>query len=72
LMRGHGDVLVGPSLHVAVARSYYTIVNARLQLEAMQLGGSPTYLNEAESRKALPPDNYERAWSFWKKKLKTK
>src|SRR3984957_15799993 len=39
LMRGHGDVAVGPSVKMAVFRAYYTDVNARLQSQAIALGG---------------------------------
>src|SRR6202048_1492993 len=38
LMRGHGDVAVGPSVKMAVFRAYYTDVNARLQARAVSLG----------------------------------
>ena len=39
LMRGHGDVVVGPTVRAAVFRAYYTDVNARLQTQAIALGG---------------------------------
>src|SRR5215470_17575820 len=39
LMRGHGDVAVGPAVKVAVFRAYYADVNARLQTQAVALGG---------------------------------
>ena len=39
LMRGHGAVVVGASLPVVVFRSVYTEMNARLQAQAMALGG---------------------------------
>jgi HCOMODA/2-hydroxy-3-carboxy-muconic semialdehyde decarboxylase len=42
LMRGHGDVTVGPSVKMAVFRAYYTDVNAKLQSQAMALGGEST------------------------------
>ena len=38
-MRGHGDVTVGPNVKIAVFRAYYTDVNARLQAQAIGLGG---------------------------------
>jgi HCOMODA/2-hydroxy-3-carboxy-muconic semialdehyde decarboxylase len=52
LMRGHGDVTVGPSVRVAVFRAYYTDVNARLQSQAMALGGELNYLTPGEGAKA--------------------
>jgi len=42
LMRGHGDVTVGPSVKVAVFRAYYTDVNARLQSQAIGLVATST------------------------------
>ena len=68
LMRGHGAVVVADSLHVVVAKAYYLNVNARLQSEAMQLGGSGvTYLDPEEAKKAA--QTYERSWEFWKSRL---
>lgn len=70
LMRGHGMVLVGPNLHVAVARSYYMNANAQLQIQSVQLGGTSKvhYLDADETMKAGPVDNYERAWAWWKQR----
>ena len=48
LMRGHGNVVVGPSLQHAVFRAIYTEVNARLQTVAIGLGGKVRYLSDAE------------------------
>ena len=66
LMRGHGAVVVADSLHVVVGRAYYMNLNARLQREALQLGGPVTYLESEEARKAAPQDGYERSWALWK------
>jgi len=52
LMRGHGDAVVGPSVKVAVFRAYYTDVNARLQSQAIALGGEVNYLTSAEGAMA--------------------
>lgn len=67
LMRGHGAVVVGPSFPLAVGRSIYLEMNARLQAQAMALGGSVTYLDPEEVRKALL-DGYQRGWELWKRK----
>ena len=68
LMRGHGAAVVATSLHLVVGKSYYLNVNARLQLQAMQLGGQKvTYLNPDEARMAA--QSYERSWDFWKSRL---
>lgn len=68
LLRGHGAAVVAPSLHVVVGRAYYMNMNARLQREALLLGGQVTYLETEEARKAAPQDGYERAWAYWKQR----
>ena len=70
LMRGHGAAIVASSLHVVVARAYYLNLNARLQLQAVQLGGKVTYLDSGESKKAAT--DYERSWDSWKSKVTPK
>lgn len=70
LMRGHGAGIVASSLHVVVARAYYLNLNARLQLQAVQLGGKVTYLDSEESKKAAT--DYERSWDSWKSRVTTK
>jgi len=68
LMRGHGAVAVAPSVRLVVAKAYYLNVNARLQLQAMAIGGSRvTYLSADEARSAT--QTYERSWDFWKSRL---
>jgi HCOMODA/2-hydroxy-3-carboxy-muconic semialdehyde decarboxylase len=68
LMRGHGDVAVGPAVKVAVFRAYYTDVNARLQAQAVALGGEPNYLTPAEGAKADATNLavLDRVWNLWK------
>ncbi len=69
LMRGHGAVVVGASLAQAVGRSIYLELNARLQLQAIQLGGPVTYLDPEEARLATATlADYGRAWELWKRK----
>ena len=56
------------SLHLVVGKSYYLNVNARLQLQAMQLGsGKVMYLDPEEAKRAA--QSYERSWDFWKSRL---
>ena len=69
LMRGHGAVVVGNSLPVAVARSVYLQVDARLQAQAMALGGEITYLDAGEVQKVGGLGGYDRAWDLWKRKV---
>jgi HCOMODA/2-hydroxy-3-carboxy-muconic semialdehyde decarboxylase len=51
LMRGHGAVVVGESLAMAVRRSIYLQMDARLQAQAMALGDHVTYLEPGEVEK---------------------
>ncbi len=69
LMRGHGATIVGASLQQAVFRAVYTQVNARLQQEALVLGGV-NYLTAAEAAKAAAVNDSQvgRAWELWKLK----
>jgi HCOMODA/2-hydroxy-3-carboxy-muconic semialdehyde decarboxylase len=68
LMRGHGDVAVGPSVKVAVFRAYYTDVNARLQAQAIALGGEVSYLSAVEGAKAdaINLMVVDRVWNLWR------
>jgi HCOMODA/2-hydroxy-3-carboxy-muconic semialdehyde decarboxylase len=70
LMRGHGNVVVGPSVQVAVYRAVYTEINARLQAQAIALGGSVTYLEKEEGEKAdvIQQQVVMRPWELWKAK----
>ena len=71
LMRGHGDVTVGPSVKVAVFRAYYTDVNAKLQSQAVALGGEVNYLTPEEGAKA-DAINFvvlDRVWNLWKMRI---
>ncbi len=70
-MRGHGDVTVGPSVKMAVFRAYYTDVNAKLQAQAMALGGEVNYLTPGEGVKA-DKTNFiviDRIWGVWKMRV---
>jgi HCOMODA/2-hydroxy-3-carboxy-muconic semialdehyde decarboxylase len=68
LMRGHGDVAVGPSVKAAVFRAYYTDVNARLQSQAIGLGGEVNYLTPEEGAAAdkINLAVLDRVWNLWK------
>jgi len=71
LMRGHGDVTVGPSVRVAVFRAYYTDVDARLQSQAIALGGEINYLTPGEGAKADAVNLavLDRIWNLWKMRI---
>ena len=69
LMRGHGAVVVGASVPESVARSIYLQMDARLQAQAIALGGDVTYLAPGEVAKTTSSlGGYERAWELWKRK----
>jgi ribulose-5-phosphate 4-epimerase/fuculose-1-phosphate aldolase len=70
LMRGHGAVVVGASLPLVVFRSVYTEMNARLQAQAMALGGPVTYLDDEEARlaEASVGGTVPRPWQLWRRK----
>ena len=68
LMRGHGSVAVGRTVREAVFRAIYVEANAKIQLQAKQLG-DPIFINEGEAlamqahHDADP--SYRRPWEFW-------
>ncbi len=70
LMRGHGAVVVGSSLPLVVFRAVYTEMNARLQAQALALGGPVTYLDDEEARlaEALVGGTVPRPWELWRRK----
>ena len=71
LMRGHGVAVVGQNIKFAVGRSIYLEVNARLQTEALSLGGDITYLSQGEAEayvvEAGESQGYQRPWELWKR-----
>lgn len=75
LMRGHGVAVVGSTIPIAVGRSIYLDLNARIEAQAIGLGGNITYLDPQEAQKMM--DNgenraYERPWELWKAKAMSK
>ncbi len=70
LMRGHGSTVVGSSLEQAVYRAIYAEVNARLQIQATQLG-EVTFLNAREAAKAAGMNDSQlpRAWELWTREI---
>jgi ribulose-5-phosphate 4-epimerase/fuculose-1-phosphate aldolase len=68
LMRGHGDTVVGQSIKHAVFHAIYAEFNARIEADALRLGGKVTFLNEAEASKigAVNDSIVERPWEIWK------
>jgi ribulose-5-phosphate 4-epimerase/fuculose-1-phosphate aldolase len=73
LLRGHGAVIVGPGLHVAVGRAYYMTVDAKAELQAISIsGGRVSYLSPEEADKASDQGGFERGWEYWKSKVEKK
>ncbi|HUK33624.1 MAG TPA: class II aldolase/adducin family protein [Vicinamibacterales bacterium] len=70
LMRGHGAVVVADTIPNVVGRSIYLDLNARIQIQAIALGGPITEISAEEARKYAASDNYSRAWELWKKKAR--
>jgi HCOMODA/2-hydroxy-3-carboxy-muconic semialdehyde decarboxylase len=71
LMRGHGNVVVGDSVKQVVFRAIYTEINAKLQAEALRLGGGDVaFLNAEEAAKATATNNAVllRPWELWKQR----
>jgi len=70
LMRGHGVAVTGASIPFAVGRSIYLEVNATIQLQALSLGGSVTYLDPEEARRVVAAGEntgYSRPWELWRR-----
>jgi ribulose-5-phosphate 4-epimerase/fuculose-1-phosphate aldolase len=73
LMRGHGDVVVGPNVKRATIRAVYTEVDARLQAIALGLGGPVNYVSPEEgAMRDKNPGEEGRAWDGWKEKAMRK
>ena len=75
LMRGHGAVIVGSSLPIAVGRSIYLDSNATLQTTAIALGGPIRYLDPREAGNVMAAGEnggYARGWELWKQQATSK
>lgn len=79
LLRGHGAAIVGSTIPDAVSSAIFTDVNARVQAQAIALGGSSiSYLTQADVPPGNPspqpssppgtPGYYPRSWAVWKAK----
>ncbi|SNT38251.1 HCOMODA/2-hydroxy-3-carboxy-muconic semialdehyde decarboxylase [Noviherbaspirillum humi] len=71
LMRGHGAVVVGESLQIAVGRSVYLEQNARMQFQAELLagpGGKITFMDEKEVAANVVWQEYGRFWNLVRNK----
>jgi HCOMODA/2-hydroxy-3-carboxy-muconic semialdehyde decarboxylase len=67
LMRGHGNVVVGPNVRVATARAVFTDENARMLAVALSLGGPVNYVSPGEGAlRDKEPSDATRSWELWK------
>jgi ribulose-5-phosphate 4-epimerase/fuculose-1-phosphate aldolase len=72
LMRGHGAVVVGESLQVAVGRSVYLEQNARMQFQAEMLAGGQrpiTFMDDKEVAANVAWQDYGRFWNLVRTRL---
>jgi len=69
LMRGHGFTVVGGSLQEAVYNAINTVLNARVEMDAIRLGNI-TYLTEGEAATVskLHNNSLNRSWEVWAKR----
>jgi ribulose-5-phosphate 4-epimerase/fuculose-1-phosphate aldolase len=68
-MRGHGNVVIGTDIQMAVRNAIYTEVNARLQTIAIGIGGPINYISAEEgAARDTSTDDAARAWNLWKRK----
>jgi HCOMODA/2-hydroxy-3-carboxy-muconic semialdehyde decarboxylase len=72
LLRGHGNVVVGPDLRRTVSRAIYTEVNARMLLQAVMLGGPITFIDPEENKliesgrgTQISGHSVDRTWQMW-------
>jgi len=65
LLRGHGDVVVGPTVQRAVLRAIYNLVNARLLATALSFNSPITYISADEAQEPVRLDD---AWEILKRK----
>src|SRR5258707_5891901 len=72
LLRGHGNVVVGPDLRRTVSRAIYTEVNARMLLQAVMLGGPITFIHPEENKliqsgpgSQITGHSVHRTWQMW-------
>ena len=71
LLRAHGMVVVGPTLPVAVFRAIFTDISARIQHQALALGGPLAALDAEEGRLAdvVNVQTVGRSWDLWKRRV---
>jgi ribulose-5-phosphate 4-epimerase/fuculose-1-phosphate aldolase len=77
ILFGHGVVVTAASLPTAVSNAYFLNMNARVEEQAIRLGGTVNYLEREPGAKppAATPAGAaanNRAWEYWKRQVTTK
>ncbi len=81
LLRGHGNAVTGFDIRDAVSRAIYTEVNARLQLQALMLGGPITYIapeegmimeRERAANRRGSGHGTDRTWEMWREEAEAR
>jgi ribulose-5-phosphate 4-epimerase/fuculose-1-phosphate aldolase len=77
ILFGHGVVVTASSLPTAVSNAYFLNIDARVQAEAIRLGGTVSYLEREPGAKppavtAAGAAANNRAWEYWKRQVTTK
>lgn len=75
ILYGHGVAVVGASLPTAVSNAYFLNMNAKVEAQAIALGGTVSYLEREPGAKR--PANVapagaaanNRAWEYWKRQV---
>jgi ribulose-5-phosphate 4-epimerase/fuculose-1-phosphate aldolase len=78
ILYGHGVAVVGASLPTAVSNAYFLNMNAKVEEQALALGGTVSYLEREPGAKR--PANVapagaaanNRAWEYWKRQVSGK
>tara|TARA_R110000787_G_scaffold119276_2_gene230209 strand:- start:72 stop:791 length:720 start_codon:yes stop_codon:yes gene_type:complete len=69
LMKRHGCVVAGASIKEAVNIAVYLQVNAKIQLQALAMGGTFDRLTPGEAelctQRQISPLGMDRAWEYW-------
>ena len=78
ILFGHGVAVTGPSLPTTVSNAYFLNMNAKIQEEAIRLGGAVSYLEREPGAKPAPNATpagaaaNNRAWEYWKRQVAAK
>ena len=78
ILFGHGMVVTGASLPTAVSNAYFLNMDARVEEQAIRLGGTVSYLEREPGAKRPPAGAAagaganNRAWEYWKRQVAEK